>query len=180
MIDIIMHMYPIWLNEVSHQNDDEDEDTEEGRMNEEPHLPRNTINQDVEMKVKLSIHMSTGDIFPFTHITSNTTSYNTPSIRTMGPRSRLGIFSQLLLRALKELRLKRELRRDADSTLCLMKSEVHSNRNRIIQTRKIYITPSMIHYEGPYFEETCVITRQYEPQQDQFLRVIFRDEGEMM
>ena len=46
--------------------------------------------------------------------------------------------------------------------------------------RKIYITPSTILYEGPYREEKCAVTRQFEEHQDRFLRVTFRDEGEIL
>ncbi|CAF2744395.1 unnamed protein product [Rotaria sp. Silwood2] len=60
--------------------------------------------------------------------------------------------------------------------IILTKLELRTAKNDSLLTRKIYITPSSILYEGPYCEEKCVVTRQYVQYQDRFLRVAFRDE----
>jgi hypothetical protein len=91
----------------------------------------------------------------------------------------LGTFSRLLLFALTELIKKNELRRITSNGMYVTKHESRTSKAIPFLIRKIYITPSTIFYEGPYREEKCAVTRHYEKQQDRFLRVTFRDEGEL-
>jgi hypothetical protein len=91
----------------------------------------------------------------------------------------LGTFSRLLLFALERLREKHEVHREPHSRTYVTKYELRSAHSRPFLMRKIYITPSTIFYEGPYHEEKCAAIRLYENEQDQFLRVSFRDEGKL-
>jgi hypothetical protein len=107
-------------------------------------------------------------------ITANTTEFNSVE-RTRD----LGTFSRLLLFALKRLREKHEVHCEPHSRTYVTKHELRSAPSRPFLMRKIYITPSTIFYEGPYQEEKCAAIRLYENEQDQFLRVSFRDEGKL-
>ena len=89
----------------------------------------------------------------------------------------LGTFSRLLLCALDQLLKKYQLRTLRSSGVYVTKLELRTPNVNSFLIRKIYITPSTVLYEGPYREEKCAITRQYEKYQDRFLRVTFRDEG---
>ena len=91
----------------------------------------------------------------------------------------IGNLSRLLLHALNELRAKHELRREPTHGIYVTKHELRTYHRRPFLIRKIYITPSTIMYEGPYSEERCAVTRKYAEQSDRFLRVTFRDEGEI-
>ena len=99
------------------------------------------------------------------------------SYRLRSSTHHLGTFSRLLLNVLDRL-IKRGL-------LCILgpsgayatKLELHIPSAHSFLIRKIYITPSTIFYEGPYREEKCAVTREYEKYQDRFLRLTFRDEG---
>lgn len=94
-------------------------------------------------------------------------------------RSHLGTFSRLLLYSLEQLVKKCQLRSLRRSGLYVTKLELHTPNVNSFLTRKVYITPSTVLYEGPYREEKCAVTRQYEEHQDRFLRVTFRDEGKI-
>jgi hypothetical protein len=80
--------------------------------------------------------------------------------------------------ALEQLRNKHELRWVTDGGVYVTKHELHSINFNLSLIRKVYITPSTILYEGPYQEEKCLVTRHFAQEQDGFLRVSFRDEGQ--
>ena len=122
----------------------------------------------------IHVHSATGQSFRV--------SANGPDVvaaRNLPSMADLGTFSRLLAFSLRELKEKHELRTDPNSGLFVTKHELRSANSKPSLIRKIYITPSTITYEGPYREEKCAVMRQYEEQQDQFLRVSFRDEGEI-
>lgn len=87
-----------------------------------------------------------------------------------------GRLSRLFNLAFEKLLKKYELCR-TNNGIILTKLELRIPKNDSLLTRKIYITPSNILYEGPYIEERCAVTRHYVQYQDRFLRVTFRDEG---
>ena len=88
----------------------------------------------------------------------------------------LGSLSRLLLLAIDELKRCHELVLTTDK-IYVTKHELRMEKTDLFLIRKIYITPSSFLYEGPYREEKCRVTRQYENEQDCFLRISFRDEG---
>jgi len=90
--------------------------------------------------------------------------------------SGLGSLSRLLLRAINELKQRHEITLNTDN-IFVTKHELKMEKVDSFLIRKIYITPSSFLYEGPYREEKCLVTRQYENEQDCFLRISFRDEG---
>ncbi|CAF1363950.1 unnamed protein product [Rotaria sp. Silwood1] len=87
-----------------------------------------------------------------------------------------GRLSRLFNLAFEKLLKNYELCRTA-SGIVLTGLELRTTKNDPFLTRKIYITPSTILYEGPYCEEKCAVTREYVQYQDRFLRVTFRDEA---
>ncbi|UJR19685.1 hypothetical protein I4U23_022819 [Adineta vaga] len=87
-----------------------------------------------------------------------------------------GLLSHLLLRAIKELKRYHEIVVNSDNVY-ITKNELILNKADSFLIRKIYITPPSFLYEGPYREEKCRVTRQFESEQDCFLRVSFRDEN---
>jgi len=93
-------------------------------------------------------------------------------------KKQMGNHSHFLLIALCKLRNKHELRRTTDTKYCVTKHEFHKVHSNSSLIRKVYITPSTILYEGPYQEEKCLVTRHFATEQDGFLRVTFRDEGQ--
>jgi hypothetical protein len=103
---------------------------------------------------------------------------NMTKLSKLAKEHQLGIFSRLLLFALTGLMKKHELRRITTTGMYVTKHESRTFKAIPFLIRKIYITPSTIFYEGPYREEKCAVTRHFEKQQDRFLRVTFRDEGE--
>jgi hypothetical protein len=102
------------------------------------------------------------------------------NIRFRVPRQRYHLkhLSHLLIVALEQLRNKHELRQTSIGGVYVTKHELHTINDNLSLGRKVYITPSTILYEGPYQEEKCLVTRHFAEQQDGFLRVIFRDEGQ--
>jgi hypothetical protein len=88
----------------------------------------------------------------------------------------LGSLSRLLLLAINELKQRHELVLTTDKKY-VTKHEWKMEKTDAFLIRKIYITPSSFLYEGPYREEKCLVTRQFENEQDCFLRISFRDEG---
>ncbi|CAF4380893.1 unnamed protein product [Rotaria sp. Silwood2] len=86
-----------------------------------------------------------------------------------------GRLSRLFNLAFEKLLKNYELCRTANG-IVLTRLELRTAKNDLFLTRKIYITPSTILYEGPYDEEKCAVTREYVQYQDRFLRVTFRDE----
>ena len=166
-------MAPRWLGQpVDHEYDDEENEDDDA-----PEIVRNANKRRREEIVSLTLRSGMGVEVPVTNITHDVNADNSPSSKNINERSRLGIFSQLLLYALRCLRRRRELRLEVNFSFCLIRSELRRSSQQVLLTRKIYITPSTIIYEGPYYEEKCVVTRNYEDHHDQFLRVVFRDEG---
>lgn len=108
-------------------------------------------------------------------IPSLTETMNQFSLRS--PSRYPGTFSRLLLYAFKQLITDNRLRRLESSGAYATRLELHTPSAHSSLIRKIYITPSTVFYEGPYREEKCTVTREYEKYQDRFLRVTFRDEG---
>lgn len=114
--------------------------------------------------------------------TANTeiASHTTAMIRHTLPSKKLhlGTFSRLLICALDQLLIKKQLYiTKTKPRMYITKLERRTADENPFFIRKIYITPSTIFYEGPYREETCAVTREYIEYQDRFLRVTFRDEG---
>lgn len=173
-------MAPRWLGEaVDQEYDDQNEDPECDANN----ILLNVRNHNIrnrETSVDITLRSSMGDELHVRQISHEVNASNTPSSLNIGTGNRLGVFSQLLLHALTVLRRRRELRRDLINNFCLIRNELRSNNQRTLLTRKVYITPSTIVYEGPYYEEKCAVTRMYKDNHDQFLRVIFRDERKTM
>jgi hypothetical protein len=90
---------------------------------------------------------------------------------------RIGSLGRLLCLGLFELRRKQQLVQTV-SGIYLTKHEIRVLKpNDMSSIRKVFITPSTMHYEGPYIEEACAVTRYFSDLQDCFLRVSFRDEG---
>ncbi len=105
--------------------------------------------------------------------TDNIVRFNVPV-----QRHHLGYLSRFLILALKELKKKHELRQTTTDGIYITKHELYTINFNSSLIRKVYITPSTILYEGPYQEEKCLVTRHFAQEQDGFLRVSFRDEGQ--
>lgn len=91
--------------------------------------------------------------------------------------SHIGSLGRLLCLGLFELRRKHQLNQ-IGSGIYVTKQEIRAVKvNDMSSLRKVFITPSAMHYEGPHVEEACAVIRNFSYLQDCFLRVSFRDEG---
>ena len=184
LIDKIVEIAPRWFATVcdnddqdwNHEDEDGQQQADRGDMSaiaSEAH-PTSSDDSFFSQHIRSS---ATGEPINAANseIASNMTSSATYSLATT--KSRLGTFSRLLISAMKQLAKKNELRRTKITGIYMTKLELRTASATPFLIRKIYITPSTIFYEGPYHEEKCAVTRQFEDYQDRFLRVTFRDES---
>jgi hypothetical protein len=169
--DKIVEFAPRFLHETC-DNDEEDWDKkEEQQLQEQQQEDLPNIDADVPSHPD-----------PVPPVDTAKVSLETDMARLkMTPKGQhLGSFSRLLLLALDELRKKHELRQNDQTGIYETKHELYQSNVKPFLIRKVYITPSTFLYEGPYREEKCLVTRHFEQQQDGFLRVTFRDEGNVI
>ena len=89
----------------------------------------------------------------------------------------MGSLGRLLCLGLLELRRNCQLKQ-IGSGIYLTKQEMRAVKaNDMSSLRKVLITPSTMHFEGPHVEEASAVIRYFSALQDCFLRVCFRDEG---
>lgn len=134
---------------------------------------------------KKNTHLTKSDPNKYQHIRSTATGESIDKNKTkidpfISTRNQLGTFSRLLFCAHDQLQKKRQLEKMPDTGIYVTKSELRAPNTNLFLLRKVYITPSTIFYEGPFREESCVVTRQFAQYQDRFLRVSFRDEGRLI
>ena len=87
-----------------------------------------------------------------------------------------GVFSRLLMFALHELHKTMQIRTEETTEIYVTTKEIYPKKQTPL-VRKVFVTPSMIVYEGPYNEEQSAVTRHFSEYHDRFLRLAFRDEG---
>ncbi|UJR11158.1 hypothetical protein I4U23_015339 [Adineta vaga] len=87
-----------------------------------------------------------------------------------------GSLSRLICLALDELNRTYQLCQTETGAYVTRQEMRQSQSNELSFIRKIFITPTSIHYEGPHPEQYCAVTRQFANVQHCFLRVSFRDE----
>ena len=176
-LDKIIEFAPRWLpgicdDAAADWNEEEQEKVTEAADQEQR---QNTAYPSFDGKSRgIQVRSGTGQSF---HVSDDGIELVSPT--TLPETTHLGTLSRLLTFSLHELKEKHQLRTDANSGLLITKDELRWASSQLSLIRKIYITPSGIVYEGPYREEKCAVTRHYEQQQDQFLRVAFRDEGKI-
>ena len=171
LVGKIVEFAPRWLNSTCENVDDDwNEDEQEMSMNltkDNPVMISDELSSAIQTAMGISI-----DATHTQHIllTGNT---------TMIQKHNLGYLSRFLLLALNQLEKKHKLCRTTIDRIYVTKHELNTVNNKSIFIRKVYITPSTILYEGPYREETCLVTRHFKNEQQGFVRICFRDESKL-
>lgn len=186
-VDKIVEIAPRWFattceNEDEIWNDNREEENQqlEHHENQATNIVDNQSASEFDSFAPQGVRSCTNGTFvdaKDTDIMSLTTAVKQLSI--VPKKIHIGTFSRLLIAALKELIKKYELRKTKKDGIFVTKLELRTARVDPSLIRKVYITPSTILYEGPYREEKCFVTRHFEKYQDRFLRVSFRDEGNL-
>jgi hypothetical protein len=136
------------------------------------------IRADINNSPSVVVHSATGVLFDATNTEPVSSTDNIDQLNIPVQERHLGYLSRFLILALDQLKTKHELRRTTIGGVYITKHELRMTNANSSLVRKVYITPSTILYEGPYREEKCPVTRHFSQEQDGFLRVSFRDEGQ--
>ncbi|CAF1184734.1 unnamed protein product [Rotaria sordida] len=170
LTDKIFEFALLWCAKTCDKEDDDWNNQNESEENQLPDMDDLPITDD-DFFISKNIRFAATGGFINAEIASKMTTMESLGLEKY-PGGRL---SRLFNLAFEKLLKNYELCRTA-SGIVLTRLELRTAKNDSFLTRKIYITPSTILYEGPYYEEKCAVTREYVQYQDRFLRVTFRDE----
>ncbi|CAF1202197.1 unnamed protein product [Rotaria sordida] len=171
LTDKIFEFALLWCAKTCDKEDDDWNNQNESEENQLPNMDDLPITDD-DFFISKNIRFAATGGFINAEIASKMTTMESLGLEKY-PGGRL---SRLFNLAFEKLLKNYELCRTA-SGIVLTRLELRTAKNDSFLTRKIYITPSTILYEGPYCEEKCAVTREYVQYQDRFLRLTFRDEA---